>query len=381
MPPTPTALPLDEGKRLPALDGLRGLAVLLVLLDHASDAHLRIFPAANMNRAGKYGVYLFFVLSAFLLTHLLLLRPAAELARARTWINYAVRRFLRIFPLFALVLAVLVIIHRLKWHDFFTHILLRDGKRQFWTIPVEVKYYMILPLVAVTLSWLRERRWLGGLLAGMGAIAVGALVLYAEGLWSISKPVLLSQYLEPFLLGTIAALAHQAMAKRPVGTARFAVWFEVVAFAALAASIVHIPSIYNAIFTPHHVVKKFGYESAVCGVFWTLVLLGMLHGTGWMRRLFELAPIRYLGLISYSVYLWHVKFLSDVDDMKWPKILTGGVRTILPSPLRLVIFIVIVVGVATISYFLIERPLSRLRFTRSGLRAGEPTLPSPAVIG
>jgi peptidoglycan/LPS O-acetylase OafA/YrhL len=192
MPPTPTALPLDEGKRLPALDGLRGLAVLLVLLDHASDAHLRIFPAANMNRAGKYGVYLFFVLSAFLLTHLLLLRPAAELARARTWINYAVRRFLRIFPLFALVLAVLVIIHRLKWHDFFTHILLRDGKRQFWTIPVEVKYYMILPLVAVTLSWLRERRWLGGLLAGMGAIAVGALVLYAEGLWSISKPVLLS---------------------------------------------------------------------------------------------------------------------------------------------------------------------------------------------
>src|ERR1700712_3415280 len=101
MPSSPTPLPLDEGKRLPALDGLRGLAVLLVLLDHASDAELRLFPAADMNRAGKYGVYLFFVLSAFLLTHLLLLRPA-ELTRARTWVNYAVRRFLRIFPLYAL---------------------------------------------------------------------------------------------------------------------------------------------------------------------------------------------------------------------------------------------------------------------------------------
>src|SRR4051794_22640768 len=192
-PPAP--LPLDEGKRLPALDGLRGLAVLLVLLDHASDARMRLFEAANMNRAGKYGVYLFFVLSAFLLTHLLLLRPAAELARARTWINYSVRRFLRIFPLYALVLVVLVLIHRLKWHDFFTHILLRDGKRQFWTIPVEVKYYMILPLLAVTLSWLRERLWLRGLLAGLGAVAVGALVLYSERSWSLSRPILLAQYL------------------------------------------------------------------------------------------------------------------------------------------------------------------------------------------
>jgi peptidoglycan/LPS O-acetylase OafA/YrhL len=365
MPPTPAPLPLDDGKRLPALDGLRGLAVLLVLLDHASDAALRIFPAANMNRAGKYGVYLFFVLSAFLLTHLLLLRPAAELARARTWINYAVRRFLRIFPLFALVLVVLVIIHRLKWHDFFTHISLRDGKRQFWTIPVEVKYYMILPLFAVTMSWLRERQWLRGLLAGAGALAVGALVLYAERVWSLARPVLLSQYLEPFLLGTLAALAHQAMARRPAGTARFAVWFEVVAFAALAVSFVRIPSIYNAIFSPQIVVKKLGFESAICGVLWTLVLLGMLHGTGLLRRLFELPPIRYLGLVSYSVYLWHVKFLSDVDDMK------------VPLPVRLLIFIALVVGVATISYFLIERPLSRLRFTRSGVRAAEPTLPAP----
>src|SRR3954447_15197358 len=129
--------PVDPARRLAALDGLRGLAVLLVLLDHASDAELRIFPAADMNRAGKYGVYLFFVLSAFLLTHLSLRRPAAELLRARTWLNYAVRRFLRIFPLYAIVLVTLVVLHKLKVHDVLTHLLLEDGKRQFWSIPVE----------------------------------------------------------------------------------------------------------------------------------------------------------------------------------------------------------------------------------------------------
>src|SRR5664279_4066021 len=101
MPDAPPVPVLEHRTRLPALDGLRGLAVLMVLLDHASDAKLRIFPAADMNRAGKYGVYLFFVLSAFLLTHLLLLRPPAELSRARIWLNYAVRRFFRIFPLYA----------------------------------------------------------------------------------------------------------------------------------------------------------------------------------------------------------------------------------------------------------------------------------------
>src|SRR3954447_733875 len=104
----PPETPLDRAQRFPALDGLRGLAVLLVLLDHASDAELRLFPGANMNRAGKYGVYLFFVLSAFLLTHLLLLTPAEKLARFRTWFTYFVRRFLRIFPLYALVLLVMV---------------------------------------------------------------------------------------------------------------------------------------------------------------------------------------------------------------------------------------------------------------------------------
>src|SRR4051812_21002492 len=128
MPSIPSPLPLDEGKRLPALDGLRGLAVLLVLLDHASDTDLRLFPAANMNRAGKYGVYLFFVLSAFLLTPPLLLRPSTELVRARTWINYAIRRFMRIFPLYAVVLVALSAIHKFQpgwWAFIYNHLLLR----------------------------------------------------------------------------------------------------------------------------------------------------------------------------------------------------------------------------------------------------------------
>jgi peptidoglycan/LPS O-acetylase OafA/YrhL len=368
--PAAPADPADPAVgRLRALDGLRGLAVLLVLLDHASDQELRIFPGADMNRAGKYGVYLFFVLSAFLLTHLILLRPAHELVRARTWLNYAARRFLRIFPLYALVLGVLVIIHKLKPFDLATHLLLLDGKKQFWTIPVEVKFYFILPFVALAIRWLGAREWLRGGLAAAGAIVVGAAIFLGEEAWSYSTGVHLAVNLEPFLLGTAAALAHRLLLRREDAAGRSTVsarWFELAAVLALVATLVRLPSVYNQLFFFLEPVHKFAHDSLVCGLLWTAVLLGLLHGTGHLRRALEWAPLRYLGLISYSAYLWHVKFVTDVDDMP------------IPLPLRLLVFLLLVAAVASVSYYLIERPLSRLRFRRTGppeLVAGAASLP------
>ena len=100
MSQTPTAglsSPAQISSHVPALDGARGLAILLVLLDHASDAHLYLFAGADLNRAGKYGVYLFFVLSSFLLT--LPFCAGRAPTDLRSWLNYGMRRFLRIFPL------------------------------------------------------------------------------------------------------------------------------------------------------------------------------------------------------------------------------------------------------------------------------------------
>lgn len=131
---------------MPALDGARGLAVLLVLMDHTSDSGMKVF-GIDINRTGKYGVYLFFVLSAFLLTYQFFIKSTDDLAKAKTWLNYGFRRFMRIFPLYALVL---VILHP---GAVMTHLLLRDGRGPFWTIPVEVKYYMLLPFIVLALFW------------------------------------------------------------------------------------------------------------------------------------------------------------------------------------------------------------------------------------
>lgn len=100
MIPSPTERPTP--RRLPALDGLRGVAVLLVLLSHASKHFPVVHPALNFRGAGKSGVLLFFLLSAYLLDRQIAL--AMRHGEKNYWGNYFLRRVLRIYPLFAVAL-------------------------------------------------------------------------------------------------------------------------------------------------------------------------------------------------------------------------------------------------------------------------------------
>lgn len=339
-----------EAKRfahLPALDGARGLAVLLVLLDHASDSGMRLFPGADLNRLGKYGVYLFFVLSAFLLTHQFYTRRPEELIDARTWINYGCRRFLRIFPVYAVVLVAMIAMEKLFLRDLWTHLLLLDGRRVFWTIPVEVKFYFLLPFFLIALFWAGRKHWHWGVAGLVGAIAVTAGLLWLEQFWSLHENVLLAPNLSPFLMGAASAIAYGRLQRT-----RLSVWWstglELLAIAALLGVILRIPLVFNSLGS-HSSVGKFGYDEAVCGALWSVFILGTLLGRGWVARAMCWKPLRYVGLISFSAYLWHWKFLADVDDLPVPPVV------------RLCAFFAIVLAVASVSYFLLERPLLRLR--------------------
>jgi peptidoglycan/LPS O-acetylase OafA/YrhL len=356
---------------LPALDGVRGLAVLLVLLDHASDAGMRLFAAADLNRAGKYGVYLFFVLSAFLLTYQFCTRKPAELARGAVWMNYMVRRFFRIYPLYLFVLVAMVFMGKRQWEDVFTHLLLRDGTGHFWTIPVEFKYYLVLPLLVLPILWGFRKSGAWGTVTSLISAALLAVFFLAERAWSMEPEILLWWSLAPFLLGSIAAFAHWTMHRNPARFRRFAVAFEVAAAAAAITLVFRLPGVFNPLFSRADPVSKFAYDPLVCGMLWTIFLLGVLHGSGLMRRALEWPPLRYLGLISFSAYLWHKKFITDVDDLP------------VPPQVRLLAFLAIVIGISTASYFLIERPLSRLRWKSGHVvprREKDSDLPAPAPI-
>ncbi|RZL18764.1 MAG: acyltransferase, partial [Pedobacter sp.] len=89
----------DTYSQIDSVDGLRGVAVLLVFLSHTSNQGFFLFPFLNLAGIGKEGVYLFFVLSAFLLT-LPFLERGNNAFRKLPLANYFLRRFFRIYPLY-----------------------------------------------------------------------------------------------------------------------------------------------------------------------------------------------------------------------------------------------------------------------------------------
>ena len=91
---------------IPALDGLRGLAVLLVLLSHMSLHGINIIEPLDFSGIGKAGVYLFFSLSAFLLTWQAVQSGNEATRSSRYWLGYAVRRIVRIYTLNLVALIV-----------------------------------------------------------------------------------------------------------------------------------------------------------------------------------------------------------------------------------------------------------------------------------
>ncbi|WP_062067487.1 acyltransferase family protein [Cellvibrio sp. OA-2007] len=167
----------DSRFQIDALDGLRGLAVLMVFVSHASKNNMDLLPGFDFSGIGKGGVYLFFLLSSFLLT-LPFLEKGKSAFAIRPMVNYGVRRFFRIYPLFVFYLLSCVlgtwlvayfdiytplggIPFALNWSDFFAHLLLQKGYSVTWSIPVEFRYYFVLPLVAALYVFIaRARLWL-----------------------------------------------------------------------------------------------------------------------------------------------------------------------------------------------------------------------------
>jgi len=337
------------------LDGLRGLAVLFVLLSHLGIAGADPVPGLSFVGSGKYGVFLFFVLSAFLLSLPLLRIPEPELGNRRLWFNYAMRRGLRIFPLFTLVLVISYLfadsgyVIPLSAPELARHLLLQEGKSVFWTVPVEFKYYLVLPFT-VLLFVLPLRRNLAA-----SALAILVALLLIEGwLWPARdtgiNSVGLGPYLPIFLLGSFAALLHNRLLActwtRSPTVQRSA---EMGAFLLLAVAFLLVPEVTSRVLGAPILSSRFHQDFLLFGGIWSAFIVLSFLGTGTLRRLLAAAPIRFVGVISFSAYLWHMPVINLVQGLGLPPVIAGW------SGLALII------GISSLSYLLIERPFLRLR--------------------
>lgn len=327
-----------------ALDGLRGFAVLLVLLSHMSLHGINLIGPLNFAGIGKAGVYLFFALSAFLLTWQALQLEESVRKTGRYWIGYGIRRVLRIYPLYLVVLLVTLLLHMAEqninpkvtsWQQLIDHVVLLDGQHIYWAIPVEFKYYLILPLVTFVLALTTRKHHLYSLATIMSAITVAAIFWPASE--TPNNSISLGPYLGIFLLGSLGA----AIGPGTLKNTRLA---EPLGWLCLLGAMITIPAIWRSVVDAEASNQVLQKEFLLYGVLWTICIVASMSRTHF-AAFFELAAWRFLGRVSFSIYLWHYFIVQMVDRH----------LDIHPS-LQFILVVLLVLPAAWISYRLIERP-------------------------
>jgi peptidoglycan/LPS O-acetylase OafA/YrhL len=293
----PTWMP----KILPELDGLRGLAVLGVLFYHC---HPRLEGTwvAYASLWGWAGVNLFFVLSGFLITSILL--DARE--KPRYYRNFYGRRALRIWPVYVLVLvvcyanapwfigpSVLDAVKAAPWlaYIFFVqnlfHLSLPPAIGPTWSLAIEQQYYL---LWAPVVRWL-HRPWMLGLVL-MAALVCSPLVRYLNPMWMWALPTHTLIKLDGIALGSLLALGLYTLA-----LSRRA-WFWI-GMGGLAAGMAAAATVAGGTAFLDTALAA-GFAGAVLAAIASTGALNPLSAA--LRR----GPLAFYGRISYGLYMTHI---------------------------------------------------------------------------
>lgn len=328
----------NDGKpnHQPELDGFRGLAVLFVLLAHSSHAGYNPL-GIDFNHFGSVGVYLFFVLSAYLINRQMLEALAAQRASLKFWLRYALRRLLRIYPMYLLALIVSFALYTKGFggpihsvDGILKHLILTEAKGVFWTIPVEVAYYLISPLIVLALWPLyRVRPWLA-----MLVLLTATLALWYTRYLHLPMPLYL-RFAPVFAFGTLLAMAQRHL-RLPGG----------IGLALFALILTTVPTAARALFGTS-IFHAYSYTVAY-GLAWALILYQALYHEIALSALGRFKPLRYLGALSFSIYLLHLPVLSLCEAL-------------LPTVWVMPAFVAGTLLASFLTFTFVERPMAQIK--------------------
>jgi len=324
---TATPPKIETPVRIASLDGWRGIAILLVLVDHTQAAFLGRY-ARPWTQTGQHGVTLFFVLSGFLIT--------GKLLEGQSFRTFYIRRFFRLMPAAWSYLTFLGVVELLLhirvvslsgvascvffFRNYSSSHLLATG--HFWSLSMEEQFYLVWPCL-LFLAGFKKARWIA---------AIGAIVcaVYRFLFWSHYSHQWLSFRTEvrcdALLVGCLLALLmHEPKFRRPIVNVSKYLAFP--AFAVFALCITRFPWLPPL------------YEDAAIAV---LLAASVAYPQSALSRFMSLRPLAWLGLVSYSIYVWQQFFFVDRGFA-----VTATMIAIMP---------IFALG----SYHLIERPCIRI---------------------
>lgn len=357
-----------SGARDRTLDGLRAVAMLSVFLFHGSlTAPGLVDFAPKVIAHLDTGVQVFFVLSGFLIYRQFV---AAHLTGAAmpSLRRYSVRRAGRIYPAYWLALGVLVALgsvtiaghpvrHVLLIQTYYPDTLADAGLAVAWTLTVEISFYVFAPLWSLVVRRIRTRPFV----AELGGVAVLFAIGLAARLWSgwgtpptwvLVLPTSLCTLSSGMLLAVLASEARRdpGLARRLARLGSPAHWWWLAAGAVFALQCVLPYGILMGV-TPLELMRDNLLRVPVA---FLLVVPGVFGDGGLIRRVLRSAPMVFLGVVSYGMYLWHTSVIREFDGY-----------TAIPNNFQFVVAFFATLAVAAASWYVLEGPVLRWAHRRT----------------
>ncbi len=344
---------------MPGIDGLRAVAVAAVFLYHAN---------VSWMPGGFLGVDVFFVISGYLITSLLIaeLEQSGRIALLRFWAGRARRLLPALFVLLAVCLLIGATIQRGKlvglrgdalasifyvanWRFVFEHesYFAQFGRpgllRHLWSLAVEEQFYLLWPPLFLLAMRLHARRVLPVLVAA-GAIGSAALMwaLYVPGTDTSRIFYGTDTRAAPLLLGVLLAFAWKPSALPRWQGARARAALDAVSLAALAAVIYAFAAVHDY----DQSIYRGGFLALAAAS--AVLLATIAHPVSTLGRLLATPLPRWLGERSYGIYLWH-----------WPVLVftRPGIDVHLARGLLIPAQAAATIVLAALSYRYVERPI------------------------
>jgi len=350
-----------KSQHIPGLDGLRGVAILLVIVHH------QLIPLPL--NGGFLGVDLFFVLSGFLITSLLVKEFDATNSISLT--KFYARRVLRLAPALVMYLCVvLYLTYRLHPEEFKHEVKLvflaltyltnwrlafgwdysLDPTAIIWSLSIEEQFYLIWPPLLLLALWSKAKRNHIVIALGLCILGIGVhrYLLLSHGVEFNRMYYGSDTRADAPLVGCLVALISLSQTQV---TKRARTILNLGAFASVCLLICLVAT---SDFSDHFLYR--GGYTLVASASGLLVWHLANSDESFMTRILEFYPLRWFGLISYGLYLWHWLLLREVSFYRWVGQKDTAVR------------LAVAIAISAASFYLVER-----RFTRLKTRFGYPT--------
>ena len=373
-PPVDTS---TTGRHIPALDGVRGIAISFVLADHLLWSNPNIGSNRlthilfSLHSCGWLGVDLFFVLSGFLITGIL----CDSLHDEHFFRNFYSRRALRIFPLYYSFFAVAVAISCAQGHHWgwglvryltYTESLtplhfpfLTDafwvGIYSFWTLAIEEQFYLVWPLL---IYLLRSRRRIAIVAAILALCSIAARIAVRHSSIYLLNPYTVYSWTPVRLDGLLSGALLAVLLRSRLRDTVFRSWRTVLTLGLLTFAVVDICYPGIPLFQ-HPGIPE--WVPVLAEVTFGALVVGAVNSAGKVRRVLEVRGLRFFGRYSYGIYVYHMTlgsfflmpirvYVTRLTGSKGVGVLSGAAATLL-----------VTVGVSWFSFRFLESPFLRLK--------------------